>query len=247
MSANLKCYTDEACTKEMFYESKSYAITLGPKTGLNGDSGEILDQVFYIKNVGDAVAQNVQIREVGDLLMYFRMSTSKENYVQTVGKIPNIKPGGVERVVLHCIIPKGAEAAKDIVQYTISFYTTPGEIEAQDINNYVQPEHKLQYTANLGAPGLAGRPYGYGPYGDPIYGQEGLIHKTQEIQGRMPIAGLAYTYINAEFLINARYNGTEATIEDIQSYYTGRYMMLGCYDGPALPLWLDQSDFAALK
>lgn len=247
MSANLKCYTDEACTKEMFFESKSYAITLGPRTGLNGDSGEILDQVFYIKNVGDAIAQQVQIREVGDLINYFRMSTSKEDYVSTVGKIPNIPPGGVEKVVLHCIIPKGTGALQDIIQYTISFYTTPGMIEAQDIKNYVQPEHKLNYTPNIGAPGKAGRPYGYGPYGVPLYGQEGLIHKSTEITGRMPIAGLAYTYINAEFTINTRYDGTEATIEDIQSYYTGRYMMLGCYDGPALPLWLDKYDNAALK
>ena len=247
MSAILKCYIDAECTKEMFFESKSYATNLGPKTGLDGDSGQVVDQEFYIKNVGDAVAQQVQIREVGDLLMYFRMSTALESYVQTVGHIPNIPPNGVERVVLHCIVPKGVAAAKDIIQYTISFYTTPGMIEAQDLKNYRQPEHKLNYSANTGAPGNAGRPYGYGPYGDPIYGQEGFIKKTQEIKGRMPIAGLAYTYINAEFMINTRYTGTEATIEDIQSYYTGRYMMLGCYDGPALPLWLDQSDFAALK
>jgi hypothetical protein len=58
----------------------------------------------------------------------------------------------------------------------------------------------------------------------------------------LPIAGLAYTYIHATFTINARYDGTEATIEDVQSYYTSRYMAMGAFDGPALPLYLNNSD-----
>ena len=36
--------------------------------------------------------------------------------------------------------------------------------------------------------------------------------------------------------VNARYKQHEPTIEDVYSYATTRYMMLGCLDGPAFPL-----------
>lgn len=49
MSADIRCYWDEACTDELFQETTSYSISLGPRTGLNGDTGEITDQTIYLK------------------------------------------------------------------------------------------------------------------------------------------------------------------------------------------------------
>lgn len=86
----------------------------------------------------------------------------------------------------------------------------------------------------------AGKAFGYGPYGEPLYGQEGLLHITDKVSMEVPIKGEKVTNIVASYGILAKYDGTEMNIEDIQSWYTERYHMLGCYDGPALPLILKE-------
>lgn len=239
MSAVIKCYWDEACTDELFLEAISYTISLGLRTGLNGDTGEVMDQVIYLKNVGDVLAQNVYLRETGDINNYFKMSTPTQKYADTSALIGDISPDEVTSITLHSLIPRGTDALDGIINYTIEYYTTPGIDDTGTESTYTPKEPVLQYSGDPileGSP--AGRPYGYGPYGNPLYGQEGFIHKQTILNTYVPIAGLKYTYIQATYKINARYNGTEATIEDVQSYYTSTYMALGCLDGPALPLWL---------
>lgn len=247
MSAKIKCYWDEECTNEIFFDVQSYSLSLGPQTGLNGDTGEVVHQHIYLKNVGDVAAQNTKIREVGDLPDYFKISTTNTSYATTVADIGNLDPGGVTEVILHSLIPQRTTSGSGIINYTIEYYTLPGPTEEQKATDYIATERKLVYTGDAN-PGdnPAGRPYGYGPYGVPLYGQEGLFRKQTVISGILPIAGLNYTYLTATYTINARYNGTEASIEDVQSYYTSKYMALGCFDGPALPLWLNRYDENAL-
>lgn len=239
MSAIIKCYNDPECTDELFFEVQSYSISLGPKTGLNGDTGEVVSQYIYLKNVGDVTAQNTVIKEVGDLSSYFKISTPLVGYADLRADVGNIAPNEVVEVILHSIIPTGTKTDSGIINYTIEYYTLPGVPQEQVYNSFTLSPAKLYYAnTNIPDDAKAGRPYGYGPYGDPLYGQEGFIHKITTINGDLPVAGLNATYINATFSINARYDGTEATIEDVQSYYTSVYMALACFDGPALPLWL---------
>lgn len=242
MSAKIKCYWDPDCTDEIFFDLQSYSFSLGPQTGLNGDAGEVVHQRIYLKNVGDVVAQDTKIREVGDLPDYFKMSTRNIGYANIRADIGNLAPGEVTEIILHSIIPQQTTAREGIINYTIEYYTLPGVTAEQEHTDFIESQRPEFYTGDQN-PGNnpAGRPYGYGPYGVPLYGQEGFILlKETHIAGILPIAGLNYTYMTATYSINARYNGTEATIEDVQSYYTSQYMALGCFDGPALPLWLSR-------
>lgn len=243
MSAVIKCYYDEACTDPIFFDVVSYSLQMGPRSGLNGDTGETINQTIYIRNEGDTIAQDVKVREVGDISDYFKISTPTQSFQSILGELGTLEPGESTWFILHTIIPKHTDADSGVVDYTIEYFTLPKVIPDYVGNPYTFPEHKLQYKGtghNDNAP--AGRPYGYGPYGDPMYGQEGLMHVQTVLDAWIPIAGLAYTYLKGSYTINARYKGTEATIEDIQSYYTERYMALACFDGPALPLWLNNQE-----
>lgn len=243
MSALIKCYYNEQCTSPVFFDVISYTLDMGPKSGLNGDAGEIVNQTIYIRNEGDTPAQNIQVKEVGDISDYFKISTPTKRCQSILGELGNLAPGETTWFILHTIIPKNTDPGSGIVDYTIEYFTLPKPIPEYITQGYTPPKHKLNYTETPhddNAP--AGRPYGHGPYGDPLYGQEGFIHKQLLVDTWAPIAGLAYTYLKGSYTINARYRGTEATIEDIQSYYTERYMALACFDGPALPLWLNKRE-----
>ena len=245
MSALIRCYWDEECTNEIFMDVKSYGITLGPKTGLNGDRGEITNQFIYLKNVGDVTAQNVVLKETGDLQNYFKVSTPLEEYKIVQAAVGSIEPNAVVPIVLHSIIPKHTKKETGILRYTIEYYTFPGVVTAPELSPYTQPPHKLVYKGDNPIPSdaKAGRPYGAEPYyNDLLWGQEGLIKKRVVVDSVLPIAGLKYAYITADYTITSRYDGTEASIEDVQSFYTEDYMALECFDGPALPLWLNKYD-----
>lgn len=99
MSADIRCYWDEACTDELFQETTSYSISLGPRTGLNGDTGEITDQTIYLKNVGDVTAQNTRIQEVGDLNNYFKVTTPLVTYGEVNIAVGDISPGEVKKLL----------------------------------------------------------------------------------------------------------------------------------------------------
>lgn len=243
MSANIKCYWDPECTEELFFETISYSMSLGLRTGLNGDTGEVMNQDVYLKNVGDELAQGTLIRETSDLNNYFKVSTPLAVYAETSAKIGDIAPDEVVLITFHSLIPRKTSAMSGLINFSIEYYTLPGADREGTPSTYVPSPPILKYPGDPipeGSP--AGRPYGHGPYGEPLYGQEGFIHKQTILDTYIPIAGLQATYIKATYKINARYNGTEASIEDIQSYYTSTYMALGCYDGPCLPLWLNTGD-----
>lgn len=247
MSAIIKCYYDKSCTTPVFFDVVSYSLLLGPRTGLNGDAGETINQVIYIRNEGTSPASEIKVREVGDVSDYFKISTPKDKYQSILGNIGDLAPGEVSWFILHTIIPKGSDAGSGTVDYTIEYLTLPRTIPEYIGKEFTLPDHKLQYTDTLHKDNVpAGRPYGYGPHGEPLYGQEGLIHITTTIDAWALIHGLAYTYLKGSYKINTRYTGTEATIEDIQSYYTEKYMALACFDGPALPLWLSNQGGSSL-
>lgn len=243
MSAIIKCYFDKDCTEEVFKNAISYDMQLGPRTGLDGDTGEVYNTSIFLRNEGDCKAYNVRVKEVGDLNDYFFMSTRLGSNEQFIIAVPDIEPGRVEELVLTAVIPKGTKNSKDYLEYTIEYLTAPRLEVAQETTDYASTPSKLYYkSTDIPAKAPAGKPYGTGPYGIPLYGQEGLIRQSMSIEGDLPILGMAYTFLNASVTIASRYTGNEATIEDIQSYYTSRYMMLGCFDGPALPMWTELSN-----
>lgn len=242
MSADIKCYWDESCTQPLTYETQSYTISLGPRTGLNGDTGEVTTQNIYLRNEGDVTAQDVHVQEYGDSTNFFKISTPIVQYGEYYVLVGDISPNEVVKISLHSIIPQGTGSSSGVINYSIEYFTTPGIILDPEYPTYIPPEHPRLYEGTpIDNQTKAGKPYGDGPYSVPLYGQEGLIKVVDTLTLDVPIAGIAYTYIKASYSINARYDGTEATIEDVQSYYTSRYMALACFDGPALPLFLTSS------
>ena len=117
MSAIIKCYYDEQCTSPVFFDAVSYMLDMGPKSGLNGDAGEIINQTIYIRNEGDATAQNIQIKEVGDISDYFKISTPTIKYQSISGELGDLAPGEVTWFILHTIIPKHTDPGSGIFHY----------------------------------------------------------------------------------------------------------------------------------
>lgn len=243
MSALIKCYFDKACTDQLFKNDISYDMQLGPRTGLDGDTGEVYSKSIFLRNEGDCKAYNIRVKEVGDLNDFFYMSTSLGKNENVLIAVPDMEPGAVEELILTAVIPKGTKNTSDYLEYTIEYLTAPRPEVEQETTPFTAINPKLYYkSTNIPDKAPAGKPYGTGPYGIPLYGQEGLIHQSLTVNGDLPILGMAHTFINADVVIASRYTGEEATIEDIQSYYTSRYMMLGCFDGPALPMWTELSN-----
>jgi len=127
-----------------------------------------------------------------------------------------------EKVLVNILVKDGCIILESLAPFT--GYILLLEEEAVDIDN-IKPKF--------------GMAYGKGIYGHPLYGQESFIHISDSIEIDIPIKGQDSVMIGADFKILTKYTGLEANIEDIQSYYTDRYMRLGCYDGPALPLKLN--------
>ena len=69
-----------------------------------------------------------------------------------------------------------------------------------------------------------------------IYGSTELAEFTSVLRVTCGVHSTDTKRIQVHAQINSRYKSTEPTIEDIYSYATTRYMMLGCLDGPAFPL-----------
>ena len=90
MSALIKCYYDKQCTSPVFFDVISYTLDMGPKSGLNGDTGEIVNQTIYIRNEGDTPAQNIQVKEVGDISDYFKISTPAKKYQSILGELGDL-------------------------------------------------------------------------------------------------------------------------------------------------------------
>lgn len=80
-----------------------------------------------------------------------------------------------------------------------------------------------------------GSSYGRDPYYTTLYGQEALEDRQVVVHANISIIGGFKRVVHAKYRIKARYNGSEASIEDIYSYATVRHMMLGCLDGPLFP------------
>lgn len=90
----------------------------------------------------------------------------------------------------------------------------------------------MDYTVNKHPQGTA---YGRDQYYTTLYGQEALEDREVVLHAHFDIIGAFSRVIHAKYRVKARYDGSEATIEDIYSYATQRYMMLGCLDGPLFP------------
>lgn len=69
-----------------------------------------------------------------------------------------------------------------------------------------------------------------------IYGTTEIAEFTSILRVSCGVNSTDTKKIQVHAQVNARYKSYEPTIEDIYSYSTSRYMMLGCLDGPAFPL-----------
>lgn len=80
-----------------------------------------------------------------------------------------------------------------------------------------------------------GSPYGREQYGTTLYGQETLEDRSTTVRAHFQTIGSMSRVVHTKYRVKARYSGKEATLEDVYTYSTKRYMMLGCLDGPFFP------------
>ena len=73
-------------------------------------------------------------------------------------------------------------------------------------------------------------------YDQYIYGTTELAEFQSPLHVTCAVHSTDIKRIQVHALVNARYKPHEPTIEDVYSYATTRYMMLGCLDGPTFPL-----------
>lgn len=219
--------------------------SVGPDAGYDGDAGDTHTSYIIVSNTGDSTAKDITVRLSSTHDGYFYITTETTSMSRYKATIPDMEAGAVTLIAVTSAIPIVTESTTGSISLDIS-YATPPDNDTVDTtyNTFVDtnPHNGWNIKTHDDSDKLsAGRPYGYGVYKNPLYGQEGFIHKYQDIIAVAVISGVIHTHIYAPFTINKRYTGTELTIEDIQSFNTSDYMALDCFDGPMLPLWLDDA------
>ena len=127
MTANIKCFIDKECTKEIgLSDIGTYLVQLGPLEGLNGHSGEYWEAPIYFKNVGTRAALNVTLSIENDPLEYIALDP------MNVGDFKELE---VKPVIVSATIPRWTPYAIETPRFIIEYFTLP-EIDEVFHNPY---------------------------------------------------------------------------------------------------------------
>lgn len=128
MSAILQVYNKSTCaaTEELSIAGLDYDLTIGPITGLDGDSGDRTDVGLYVKNTGNVPAIDVTLFKDNDTADFaeFRLGSDK-NYVKDQLFLGNILPGQVVDVYLRVTVAAGTPAMLVSPNLTFKFKSLP--------------------------------------------------------------------------------------------------------------------------
>lgn len=127
MSANIKCFIDKECTKEIGLSTiGSYLVRLGPVGGMNGHSGEYWEAPIYFKNVGTRAALHVTLSIENDPLEYMALNPNSPG---------DFKELEVKPVIVSATIPRWTPYAIETPRFIVDYYTLP-EIDEVFYNPY---------------------------------------------------------------------------------------------------------------
>ena len=127
MTANIKCFIDKECTKEIgLSDIGSYLVQLGPAIGMNGHSGEYWEAPIYFKNTGTRAALHVTVSIENDPLEYIAVNP------MLVGDFKELE---VKPVVVSATIPRWTPYTVETPRFVIEYFTLP-EIDEVFHNPY---------------------------------------------------------------------------------------------------------------
>lgn len=127
MSANIKCFLDENCTKELgLTELGAYAFRLGPDVGMNGDTGETWTTTLYLKNVGTRATLNTCLYIDADPFEFVTV---------TPIELGDFKELEVKPFSITVTVPRWTRYQVQVPNIYIDYYTLP-EIDEVYHNPY---------------------------------------------------------------------------------------------------------------
>ncbi len=92
MTANIQCFTDPECTKELSFASVgTYLLRLAPFEGINGNTGADWSTVLYLKNTGTRASLNTYIYKESDIRDYVSFSIEGSEEVSNGLKLGDLK------------------------------------------------------------------------------------------------------------------------------------------------------------
>jgi len=119
MAAQIKVYTDAACTQELTSVNGEYSYDFGAPT-----DGQEVVTTLYAKNI-DTVddAPAVVLEKTSDPRSYWQVSANGTTYYTSQCTLGDFAPGAVKPIYLKCYVPRGATEANDIaVNFRIHNY-----------------------------------------------------------------------------------------------------------------------------
>lgn len=127
MSAVLQIYKAPSCTvqDELLIAGDDYDLTLGPNTGLDGDTGDRADMVLYVKNTGDKPAMYVRVVKDNDQSDMVTFRTGSGEYTKNNLVVTDILPSEVVQLYVRTTVPKGTPASLVNPNITFKYKSLP--------------------------------------------------------------------------------------------------------------------------
>ena len=127
MSAILQVYTSVSCdaASELTLAGADYDLTLGPTTGLDGDTGDRADSQLFIKNTGNKPALSTQVIKDGDAEGRIEIRTGGTNYTTGILSLGDIMPAQVIPIYVRVTVPRGTEATIVSPNFTMKYRSLP--------------------------------------------------------------------------------------------------------------------------
>lgn len=128
MSAILQIYKSPACTPadELNIAGADYDLTIGPNTGLDGDTGDRADMALYLKNTGNRPAIDIRLTKANDIADMAQFKTAAmTSYVPDALSVGDLLPTEVIAVYVRVTVPSGTPAVLIAPNFTLKFKSLP--------------------------------------------------------------------------------------------------------------------------
>lgn len=117
MAAELKCFLDPECTKEILISDLGeYILRLAPMEGLNGYTGAEYDVPIYVKNTGTRAALHVTSHISNDILEFVSVDLPE------IGDLMELE---IVKFTIHISIPRWSRYQIQLPQIIFDYYTLP--------------------------------------------------------------------------------------------------------------------------
>lgn len=114
MAAELKIFSDDACTTELTVDVDHYTMRIGEETGLNGTDGEVVTTSVWIKNTGTILISNVTLTETLDTNTRGSFSLDDVSYNATTLNLGNLAVSDIVRVYIKVTVGASTAPATNV-------------------------------------------------------------------------------------------------------------------------------------